>query len=320
MNICRICLRPMIGSTRSKFDGYHDQCVSSFFGSLKTEPVLDLTEAQFYQKARSSKGMSISGVQAKLGVSVVDGKLEPCDERSEYILKPCPKEYPELPANEHLTMKLAKLVDQDVADCALIKFADGEFAYIVKRFDREGENKVHQEDLMQAMGKPNTGGESKYETSYEEAAECISEIENGGIVETSKFITRIMFMYLVGNGDFHLKNTSVLYPNTEPPGLAPIYDAVNTDIYDDGEFMALSLLRDDETTDEFDRLGFYSLTDFIELGRRLGISEKIFSKYAKKLVSQMPAIVEQVTLSYLQPESQARYIELLMDRMKAFEK
>lgn len=280
MNTCRICLDPQNLVRTSKFEGYHDRCVSSFFGSLKTEPVLDLTEAQFYHKARSSRGMSISGVQAKLGVSVVEGRLVTCDDRSEYILKPCPKEFPELPVNEHLTMRLAQLAGVDVADCGLIKFSDGEYAYIVKRFDRIDEEKIHQEDLMQAMGKPNTESGSKYETSYEEAAECISSVESGGTVEVSKFIFRIMFMYLIGNGDFHLKNTSILYPSSEPPKLTPLYDAVNTDLYDDGEFMALSLLRDDETTAVFDELGFYSLADFVELGRRSGVPSKVIEKHA----------------------------------------
>ncbi|MAZ86833.1 MAG: hypothetical protein CL693_04270 [Cellvibrionaceae bacterium] len=319
MNTCRICLDPNNLVMNSKFEGYHDKCVASFFGSLKTEPVLDLTEAQFYHKARSSKGMSISGVQAKLGVSVIDGRLVTCDEKSEYILKPCPKEFPELPVNEHLTMRLAKLAGQDVADCGLIKFSDGEYAYIVKRFDRIDDEKIHQEDLMQAMGKPNAESGSKYETSYEEAAACISVAEGGGTVEVSKFIFRIMFMYLIGNGDFHLKNTSILYPSNEPPKLTPIYDAVNTDIYGDSEFMALSLLYDDETTEEFDKLGFYSLADFIELGRRSGVPSKAVEKHAKKLVSTFPKFIEYVTLSYLDGDSREKYLNLLFDRIRAFD-
>lgn len=318
MTSCKICLETINQPDNMKFSGYHNSCVSDLFGSIKTTPSLNLTEAQFYQQARSSKGMSISGVQAKLGVSVADGQLLQSDDEAEYILKPCPKDFPELPANEHLTMQLAKLAGQDVALCGLIQFSDKHYAYIVKRYDRLNGNKIHQEDLMQAMGKPNKGNDSKYESSYEEAAKCLIQVDQGGIVEASTFITRVMFMYLVGNGDFHLKNTSILYPNGHMPTLTPIYDVVNTDIYGDQEFLALDLLANDEFTESFEKLGYYTLNDFFELGRRVGVPEKFIAKQAAKLVKTLPRMIETIERSYLSDKLRSDYIKLLTDRAKAF--
>jgi serine/threonine-protein kinase HipA len=301
----------------NKFRGYHNRCSTRLFGSLKVAPILNVTTSQFYEAARRKKGLSISGAQAKFGVCISEGELviPPEGFLSTHIVKPCPPEYKELPANEHLSMCINNLLGIDTAICGLIHFADDTLAYVVKRYDREkGGGRIHQEDMMQAMGRPNSEDNSKYAGSYEAIARALSNIPGAGLIEAAEFLKRAMVMYLVGNGDFHLKNTSLIYAKPGPPTLSPAYDIVNTTLYGDSEFQCLDFLEGDKEPHSYNTFGFPSLADFIEVAATVGIGEKTIKKFADSLVKKSPEIATLVEHSFLSDGLKSSYLNTIEQR------
>jgi len=321
MNICRVCLQP-VDDTANKFQGYHNRCSTRLFGTLKVAPRLNVTTSQFYEAARIRKGLSISGAQAKFGVCIANGELviPPQGVLSTHIVKPCPPEYAELPANEHLSMCISDLVGIETAVCGLIYFADGTLAYLVKRYDREKDgSRIHQEDMMQAMGKPNKEDSSKYKGSYEAVARALASTPGAGLVEAAEFLKRAMLMYLVGNGDFHLKNTSLIYSNPTMPKLAPAYDILNTAIYDDPQFQCLDFLEGDNEPDSYRTLGFPSINDFLEVAGKVGVGEKSIQKFAASLVTKLPDILALVRNSFLSEKIKSKYSKTIETRITTLE-
>lgn len=321
MEICKVCLHPIVDAANHKFQGYHDRCFRGLFGKLRVSPALNVTTAQFYEAARSKKGLSISGAQAKFGVCIVGGELviPPEGSLSTHIVKPCPPEYPELPANEHLSMCISNAVGIETAVCGLIHFADGSLAYVVKRYDRDtGGSRIHQEDLMQAMDQPNSANDSKYSGSYEAVARTLKAIPGAGLVEAAEFLKRAMLMYLMGNGDFHLKNTSLIYSKPNAPTLAPAYDIVNTTLYGDAQFQCLDFFEAEDEPISYAVLGFPSLNDFIEVAYKVGIGEKVMKKFAGLLVKKIPEIIELIENSFLSDEMKSNYLKVIKDRIQQF--
>jgi serine/threonine-protein kinase HipA len=318
MEICKLCLHPITNVAAHKFRGFHNRCSTELFGSLRVAPRLNVTTAQFYEAARSKKGLSISGAQEKFGACIVDGKLviPPEGYLSTHIVKPCPPEYPELPANEHLSMRISHAVGVETAACGLIPFADDALAYVVKRYDRDTHgNRIHQEDMMQAMGKPNTEDASKYKGSYEAVARKLGEIRGAGLVESAEFVKRAMLMYLVGNGDFHLKNTSLIYSKHGAPTLSPAYDAVNTTLYDDTQFLCLDFFEGDEEPNSYATLGYPSLNDFIEVALKVGIGEKTIKKFALSLTKKIPDMLALIENSLLSDGMKSDYSKTIAERI-----
>lgn len=316
MEICKICLQP-VDLDAHKFRGYHDKCSRQLFGSLKVAPTLHVTTNQFYEAARRKKGLSISGAQAKFGVCISAGELviPPEGILSTHIVKPCPPEYKELPANEHLSMCINSLLGIETAICGLIHFADDSLAYVVKRFDREKDgSRIHQEDMMQAMGRPNTADNSKYAGSYEAVARTLSNIPGAGLIEAAEFLKRAMVMYLVGNGDFHLKNTSLIYAKPGAPTLSPAYDIVNTTLYGDSEFQCLDFLEGDNEPHSYSSLGFPSLDDFVEVAATVGVGEKTIKKFSDSLVNKLPEISTLVENSLLSDDMKSKYLNTIEQR------
>lgn len=317
MDICKVCLHPIADAAAHKFQRYHNRCSTRLFGSLRVAPTLNVSTAQFYEAARSKKGMSISGAQAKFGVCIVGGKLviPPDGQLSTHIVKPCPPEYPELAANEHLSMCISNAVGIATAACGLIQFADETLAYIVKRYDRDqGGNRIHQEDMMQAMGRPNTADTSKYTGSYEAVARHLSEIPGAGLIEAAEFLKRSILMYLIGNGDFHLKNTSLIYTKPGAPRLSPAYDLVNTTCYGDSQFLCLDFFDGDEEPTSYTTLGYPSLNDFIDVAIKVGIGKKTIEKFADLLAKKMPEIFELIENSLLSDGMKSDYLDLIKTR------
>ena len=111
-------------------------------------------------------------------------------------------------------------------------------ALAVRRFDRrEGGGRVHMEDFAQVFGK---FPESKYEGhSYSNIAAALAITTSNGQEEAKGFVCRAVFSALIGNGDAHLKNWSVLYEDPVRPTLSPAYDLVSTIPYIPGDRLAL---------------------------------------------------------------------------------
>ena len=238
------------------------------------------------QAVRNVGRLSLSGAQPKFGLVIgEDGELRYSseEEQSQYILKPRPTGYQLInhdycAANENLTMQLAsQIYGIETAPNALCFFRDGQMAYITRRFDVYGREKFAQEDFASLMGltKANGGSDYKYNNgSYEECADIIKRYVKSALVDILRFFRVVLFNFITLNDDAHLKNFSLL-SNGREYHLSPAYDLINTSLQiytprifalDKGLFSEGMRLTDTRQV---------SADDFIELGRRIGLPQKL---------------------------------------------
>ncbi len=323
MTYCKISLNPV--GTRSKYPDYRNNEFAALFGSLRANPTMNLTRAAFKRESiRYTTGLSISGVQQKLSVAINDHyQLEPVTTGGHYILKPSPEEFPHAAENEHVAMRTGVLLGIPTASCGLVSFADGELAYITRRFDRLGDGqKLHQEDLVQGFAMPS---DNKYSCSYEEAGALILDMTNGRKAVVLDYLQRIIHAYLIGNDDMHLKNTSLQRSagNTTPyyDLLTPNYDCLFAGTFenrDAGDFLALDLLADG-FTDAFEEYGYYTGHDFLALAQRLGIPEKPVQTFIATIAEKMPQLTATVDRSYMPVDMKCAANALITDRLRALQ-
>ncbi|WP_020527107.1 HipA domain-containing protein [Flexithrix dorotheae] len=306
------------------------KCRKELFDGKKVSPVLSFnspqkaTEPYFIEHTQN---ISISGVQVKFSVKLENNQLELTEKGGEFLIKPIPignfLHLEAAPANEHLTMQLARQAFKiNVPPNALVYFRDGSPAYLVKRFDRKaGSNaneKFQQEDFAQIAQRTSiTHGENyKYDFSYEEIAALIREHIKTYKIEMEKFFRVILFNYIISNGDAHLKNFSAIQSLQGDYLLTPAYDLLCTKLHNPTESdLALSLFKD-EFTKAFEAYGFYTYQDFFEFGKKIGIkvsrAEKIIAPFQKenKLVFKL------IQNSFLNEAQKEIYIKNYLDRIK----
>ena len=278
---------------------------------------------------RKCQRNSISGVQSKVLLSIVNGEFAVVESGGDFILKPVPEESlsrfaADIPANENVTMRIAsRLFRIQTAENKCVRFSDGELAYLTRRFDRRDGVPVRQEDLCQVAGRSEeTHGESyKYDFSYEEMADIVRRVCPASRVELVKVFRQIVFDYVFANGDAHLKNFSVCESDLGDYVMTPAYDLLNTMLHypNDLTFMALSFFKDpDFMTPEFESLGYYSTPDFVALGKSYGLDDKavcsIIGEF-KKLSSRVEGMVR---ASLLSADAQKEYLRIFHDRLAMF--
>ena len=315
-----------LGCFRLTDEVYCKRCKKELFENKKLSYVLDFDKKEFLSTTVAlSEHLSISGVQAKVSLGIEDNKLRPTTKDGLYILKPIPlMEYGELitdvAVNEHFTMQLASQVYKiETAKNGLIAFSDGELAYLTKRFDRVEGKKIKQEDFCSLAERSELthGKNYKYDYSYEEMGDLIKQYLPTYRVEMLKFFKLIVFNYLVGNGDAHLKNFSVTQRSSGEYGFTLAYDLLSSSLHLPNESRtALELFRDFETK-SFEANGFYAHDDFMALAQRLGIQEKIAQKIVKEFLSKGSATQALLEGSFLSSEAKERYQRLYLDRVKA---
>jgi len=298
---------------------------TKLFQGKKVPPVLEFDRARFGVIRRENAGrISISGIQDKISLRLEKNRLVPALENGEYILKPIPSLegidlLADIPANEHVSMQIAAQVFRlPTATNALIYFSDGQPAYIVRRFDRNPETgeKLHQEDFCQLSGRsPDANGANyKYDASYEEVGELLYQFCPAAPVEALKLFRQIVFNYLIGNGDAHLKNFSLLESRDGDMLLTPAYDLLSTGVHFPNETRtALELFRDFETP-QFAANGFYTLADFWVLGKCFKLPGKSVEKALAEFQRGYPAIESLINRSFLSPAAKARYLKIVEDR------
>lgn len=260
INVCPATLQ-------SGFDTYSPKARKDLFGGKRVSHILpfkheDIRTKAFQGFGQSFRQISISGVQEKYGL-VLDGaalRLPQPNEQTHYILKPIPPDLPnahEIPANEHLTMQIARQVyGIPTTANGLIFFADDEPALLVKRFDfRPDGLKWRQEDFASLSGrtKQTAGPDYKYKGSYEDIADLIKIHLPAYKVELEKFFRQVMFNYLFSNGDAHLKNFSIIETLDGDFVLSPAYDLICTRLHLTDFDMALKdgLFSGDYETDSY---------------------------------------------------------------------
>ena len=297
------------GTLAEGFHTYSPGCLRNVFNGKKVSHILQYEPPQQNEEVaqqflENRKRISISGVQEKLSLILEKNVLRLTNDREQgtYILKPIPrdlKKVDQVPANEHLTMQIAKQVyGINTAENALIFFKNGLPAYITKRFDVKKEirpldgqcEKLGKEDFASLAGKTkdNGGPNYKYEYSYEEIGLLIQQNVAAWRVEIEKYFSLVVFNFLFSNGDAHLKNFALLESSKGDYLLSPAYDLINTRLHiDDSDFaLAKGLFEDNYKSDEYKKYGHPSKSDFIEFAVRIGVLEsrikKLLTPFLKK--------------------------------------
>ncbi len=297
---------------RALFNGKKVSHILSYETPQKNETVAE----QFIE---NRKRISISGVQEKLSF-LLEGtelRLTKEGEQGTYILKPIPrdlKKIDQVPANEHLTMQIAKQVyGLSVADNAMIFFKDAAPAYITKRFDVKPDGtKWGKEDFATLAGKTkdNAGPDFKYDFSYEELGLLFQKFVPSWKIEIEKYFTLVLFNFAFSNGDAHLKNFSLLETPNGDHIMSPAYDLVNTRIHVDDTDFALSkkLFKDDFKSATWKNTGHATTLDFTEFGKRIGVLEKRIPILMAPFLQMQNSVMELVKRSFLDDATQKAYL------------
>lgn len=312
------------GTLADGFDAYSITCLRRVFNGRKVSHVLPYapprnSEEDDEKFIENRKRISISGVQEKLSLLLDKNKLRLTEEGEQgtYILKPIPgdvRNVDQVPANEHLTMQIARQVfGLQTAENALIFFNNGEPAYITKRFDvKEDGTKWGNEDFATLAGRTeeNAGSNFKYDYSYEEMGELLKRHVPAWRVEIEKLYALIVFNFLFSNGDAHLKNFSLI----EVPGgdyvMSPAYDLLNTRIHVDDSDFALDrgLFSDGFRSEEMKINNHPGLNDFQELARRFEIIEKRRDKVLQQYLQKQTKVEELINHSFLNDKTKRSYL------------
>lgn len=313
------------GTLAEGFNSYSRTCLNRVFQGKKVHHVLPYDSPasnpevnELFEENR--KRMSISGVQEKFSVLLEKNKLRLINEgeRGGYILKPVPsagRKSDQMPANEHLTMQIARQVyGIETAENALIFFKDGSSAYITKRFDvNEDGTKLAQDDFASLAGRtPQTHGEHyKYLGSYLELFQLMQQYLPAYKLEAPKLLKILVFNYLFSNGDAHFKNFSLLETPMGDFRLSPAYDLLNSRIHIEDKEFALDdgLLPRNLAHGKISR-------QFAILAEQAGISRKNLNNIMALMLSKSDKVEKLTKASFLTDTTKRNYLQSYQGRLK----
>jgi serine/threonine-protein kinase HipA len=303
---CLICYQDAGDQT------YHIRCARKFFGTEKM-PTLELNKSLLKKLAEQTinERIAVTGVQPKLSVTLEKhqgtGRLTIVGLWGEYILKPQHDSLPAMPETEDLTMHLAQIFGIEVCDHSLIRASDGNLAYLAKRFDREKEQKIHVEDFCQLS---EFLTENKYKGSYEKAGKLILTYCTNNGLDVLKYFELLLFCYLTGNNDMHLKNFSLIH-REESSDFSPAYDLLNVNLVFPKDQEETALLLNGRKKN-------IHLRDFEALGTTLGIPDKVRMTSYKKFKSHNPSVQQKIQISFLPPDMQQTYWQIWNKKQRIF--
>lgn len=297
---CLACEQELQESNRP----YHPKCAQTLFGS-RVVPTIAFSYADVPLEAQKLVGkMSISGVQPKLSVAVGKDKkrLAVAPVGGTHILKPTPEIFPFLSENENLCMNLSREMQIETPPHGLVTMADDRRAYLVKRFDRDAKGgKIPVEDFAQLLEKTD-----KYDGSIEQIGKFVKKNSCMPFIDTQKLFVRALFFFLIGNGDAHLKNFSMI---RRPAGyrLADAYDIVSSRLVmpSESDDMALTING---------RKNRLMKKDFEALAKYLEITDKQRDRLwniARGLEAKVGAYIRR---SFLPRQQEDEFISIVQER------
>lgn len=303
---CLYCYRPLLKGERDM----HASCIRKFFGTTAL-PVLDYTAEQLDQLALRiiQDQTSLTGVQPKLSLHLAEHegrkRLTIVGLWGGYIYKPQTSLYEQMPEVEDLTMHLAEVARIDVVPHTLMRMADNTLCYLTRRIDRTpaGE-KIAMEDMCQLTERLT---EHKYKSSYERIGKAVLRYSTLPKMDVTNFFELVLFSWLTGNNDMHLKNIS-LYEAADGIRLTPAYDLLNSVIINpkDDEELALTLNG---------RKKRLLKDDFIQPAISLGIERVVVERLINKYFKLLPKFEDVIQKSFLSVELKERYSDLLRERL-----
>ncbi|MEG2150977.1 MAG: HipA domain-containing protein [Bacteroidaceae bacterium] len=313
MKRCLYCYQELTDGEKD----FHSRCAKKIFGGTDI-PFLpyakDEIEALAQQVIRSQT--TLTGVQAKLSLDIEKRKGEP--QRftivglwGRYILKPQTELFCHLPEIEDLTMHLAQLVKIKVVPHSLVRFADGELAYITKRIDRDSKGeKLPMEDMCQLSERLT---EYKYKGSYEQIAKLIMQYSATPKLDVVNFWEQVLFSWITGNADMHLKNFSLYSVRKGNYYLTPAYDMVSTALVmpEDTEELALTLNGKKRKIRR---------SDFELAMSGSGLEAKIIEKMFAKFEKASGKWLEFINISFLPDDMKVLYKQIIQTKLEVLKK
>ena len=295
---------------------YHADCAEIFFNK-KEIPTLayNFSEMEKLAKEAALQSITIPGVQPKLSLGWIKSEIANGHEGrltilhaldGHYILKPQNTSYPEMPENEHLSMRLAELFKIKVVPSNLIRLKSGELCYLTKRIDREPNgNKIHMIDFLQIMEL-----EDKYKSTMEHLGKQIGDLSENTLLDKLRFFELTIFNYIIGNNDMHLKNFSMINSNVGWM-LSPAYDLLNVKIIlpEDKEDTAILLGGKKEN---------FNKVYFDRFGENLKLNKKQIKGVYKRLEPWLEKAHVKIEKSFLSVENKKKYIEQINERTNLF--
>ena len=286
---------------------------ASLPGAIRALPADELSQAALgYRPASTHAGpdespikFSLGGSQLKFSMIERGGKFTLDEGDEEWIVKPPHPNYPNVAANEYTMMRLAAAAGIHTPEVKIVKLDDINLtglgglsipqwetrAYAVKRYDRTAEGRVHAEDFAQVF---NVYADQEYKaTNYDTIGRLIFDIFANRFEQLAEFIRRLVVNILIGNGDAHLKNWSVIYSDKVTPRLSPAYDLVSTIHYVKNDSLALNMGGERHFTsiDE---------SHFERIARRIDAPPKFVLDIVKETVTtarkEWPGIIREVGL------------------------
>jgi serine/threonine-protein kinase HipA len=305
MNRCLCCYKELPEGQKD----YHPACSKKIFGT-ENPPLLPYSKGQITELALEvvRSQTTLTGVQPKLSLDISKNKSAEAPQRftivglwGRYILKPQTDRFAHLPELEDLTMHLASLSKITTVPHCLIPFADGDLCYITKRIDRDKVgNKLHMEDMCQLSERLT---EHKYKGSYEQIGKIILKYSATPYLDLTNFFEQLIFSYLTGNADMHLKNFSLIKQKAGYV-LAPAYDMLSTALVmpEDTEELALTI---NGKKRKLKRKDFETAFAALKLDYKAG--QNIFAKFSKTI----PSWYEMINYSFLPDDMKEKYIEII---------
>ena len=298
---CLFCYQELEEGQRD----FHPACAKKFFGKAEV-PVLPYSRSNINDLAREAvlSRTAVTGVQSKLSMDVNKGGKDEPDRLTivglwgRYILKPKSEDFPWLPEVEDLTMHLASIAKIKVVPHTLIRFNDGELTYLTRRIDRDNRGtKLLMEDMCQ-IGERLTA--DKYKSSYENIAKMIRKFSSAPMLDLVNFWEVVMFSWITGNSDMHLKNFSLISRQTGHYVLSQAYDLINVHLVfpEDTEELALTL---DGRKKKIGR------NNFVRAMESSGLDSKVIDNIIKKFMNAAKKWYDFIDISFLSQELKEKY-------------
>jgi serine/threonine-protein kinase HipA len=306
---CLYCYKILNENTAGDF---HELCSLDFFGT-KQQPLFEHSLKQMTELAKNvvERSVAVPGVQPKLSLTLIDDTIQDGNKgrltvvgalRGNYIFKPPSYHFPEMPENEHATMRIAEAFGINVVKSSLIRLQSGELSYITKRIDRKdtGE-KIHMLDMFQI-----TEAFDKYKSSMEKIGKALNEYSDNTLLDKVYFLELAVFSFLTGNNDMHLKNFSMI-STVDKWILAPAYDLLNVAIVnpEDTEELALTLEGKKKKI---------KWENFERLGKMLELNDKQIGGIKKRFLKNKSIAIQWIDNSFLSEEYKEKYKILLGER------
>ena len=309
MKQCLYCYKEIEGEEQD----FHKSCSKKIFGSI-TPPELPYTHDKISALANEviRSQTAVTGVQPKLSLDILQGEKKDSKRFTivglwgRYILKPQTELYRSLPEIEDLTMHLAELAKINVVPHSLIRFADGKLGYITRRIDRtENGKKLPMEDMCQLTERLT---EYKYKGSYEQIVKTILKYSSVPKLDTVNFWEQVLFSWITGNADMHLKNFSLYSKNTNFYQLTPGYDMVSTALVipEDEEEMALTLNGKKRKIKK---------EDFIVAMKSSGLEDKIVENIFRKFLNVEEKWFNFIDRSFIPEDMKTSYKEQIREKL-----